>query len=76
MVAYSCRAYAMEQGISLKKADKSPEVMTFLVALMDKLEVDKKALPSMLLTCRCRHHYLPCTSCLTSLIVPGRVLTR
>jgi len=46
MVAYSCRAYAMEQGISLKGQDKSPEVMTFLMALMDKLEVDKKGLPS------------------------------
>jgi hypothetical protein len=46
MVAFYCRQYAMEQAMELRGQDSSKEVMGFLVALMDKLERDKAALPS------------------------------
>ena len=44
-VAYYCRTYAMDQGMLLRDANNAKEVMPFLIALMDRLEQDKKTLP-------------------------------
>ncbi len=44
-MAYYCRAYAMDQGMLMRDASNTKDVMPFLIALMDRLEVDKKTLP-------------------------------
>lgn len=44
-VAYYCRAYAMDQAMLLRDQSNQKEVMPYLLALMDKLEVDKKGMP-------------------------------
>ncbi len=41
-MAYYCRAYAMDQAMLLRDQSNQKEVMPFLLALMDKLEVEKK----------------------------------
>ena len=45
-VAYYCRAYAMDQALLLRDPSNQKEMMPFLVALMDRLEADKKVLPT------------------------------
>lgn len=42
IIAYYCRTYAMEKGIAAKIS--TPAVNTFLMSLMDKLEITKKKL--------------------------------
>ena len=44
VIAYFCRKYAMEKGISTRQGQSSPEINGFLLGLMDTLEEDKRAL--------------------------------
>ena len=45
-MAYYCRTHAMDQAMLLRTPENSKELMPFLVALMDRLEEDKKSLPA------------------------------
>lgn len=42
IIAYYCRAYAMEKGIKMKLS--SPEINAFLMNMMDALELTKKSI--------------------------------
>lgn len=44
IVAYFCRRYAVEKGMKLN--DRSPEVSSFLMTLMSKLEKDTANIPT------------------------------
>ena len=44
VVAYYCRYYAVQEAVKEHSKDKDHEVLAFLMALMDKMEADKKAL--------------------------------
>ena len=47
MIAYFCRAYAMDLGIKLNKAAPNPtDSQGFLMELMTRLEADKKQIPA------------------------------
>lgn len=46
LIAYFCRQYAMELGIKVRENDTSNEATEYLLALMDRLELDKSSLPA------------------------------
>eukprot|EP00636_Phaeomonas_parva_P015897 CAMPEP_0118879960 /NCGR_PEP_ID=MMETSP1163-20130328/19617_1 /TAXON_ID=124430 /ORGANISM="Phaeomonas parva, Strain CCMP2877" /LENGTH=175 /DNA_ID=CAMNT_0006816225 /DNA_START=241 /DNA_END=764 /DNA_ORIENTATION=+ len=45
LVAYYTRQYAAELSMALRGSDSSPEVMGFLLGLVEALEAEKKSMP-------------------------------